>query len=100
MPGAMEGGYFRKDNVVVKHLRGGHLDFDSGRTACTSMPVRGREHRRYGEEATAGTEGKVCRSEKGGWSRKRWWMCSCCCVASDVSPAIWDVSSWVQSTVD
>ena len=46
------------DNVDIEHLRGGHLEFDPGCTTCTSMTMRGRQHRRQDDRETAGAEKK------------------------------------------
>ena len=53
-PGSVDGGYCRTDNVDIEHLRGGHLEFDPGCTTCTSMTMRGRQHRRQDETTGAG----------------------------------------------
>ena len=53
-PGSVDGGYCRIDNVDIEHLRGGHLEFDPGCTTCTSMTMRGRQHRRQDDRETAG----------------------------------------------
>ena len=50
----------RIDNVDIEHLRGGHLEFDPGCTTCTSMTMRGRQHRRQDDKETAGAGGEVC----------------------------------------
>ena len=57
-PGWVDGGYCHKDNVDAERLRGGHLEFDPGCTACTSMTMRGRQHRRQDERETAGGTGR------------------------------------------
>ena len=45
--GSVDGGYCRVDNMwTFEHLRGGHLEFDPRCTTCTSMEMRGRQHRR------------------------------------------------------
>ena len=59
-PGSVDGGYCRVDNVDIEHLRGGHLEFDPRCTTCTSMTMRGRQHRRQDERETAGAGGEVC----------------------------------------
>ena len=59
-PGSVDGGYCRIDNVDIEHLRGRHLEFDPGCTTCTSMTMRGRQHRRQVDKETAGTGGEVC----------------------------------------
>ena len=56
-PGSVDGGYRRVDNVDIEHLRGGHLEFDPGCTTCTSMTMRGRQHRPQGD---GGAGRKVC----------------------------------------
>ena len=53
-------GYCRVDNVDMEHLRGGHLEFDPGCTTCTSMTMRGRQHRRHDDRETAGAGREVC----------------------------------------
>ena len=62
-PGCVDGGYCHKDNVDAERLRGGHLEFDPGCTTCTSMTMRGRQHRRQDKRETAGsTERSLCGS--------------------------------------
>ena len=46
-PGSVDGGYCRKDNVDIEHLRGSYLEFD-----LRSMTMRGRQHRRQDEGDT------------------------------------------------
>ena len=58
--GSVDGGCCRKDNVDIEHLRGGHLEFDPGCSTCTSMTMRGRQHRRQDDRETAGARGEVC----------------------------------------
>ena len=53
-PGSVDGGYCRTDNVDVEHLRGGHLEFDLGCTTCTSLRMKGWQHRRQHEREPAG----------------------------------------------
>ena len=48
------------NNVDIEYLRGGHLEFDPGCTTCTSMTMRGRQHRRQDDRETAGAGGEVC----------------------------------------
>ena len=59
-PGSVGGSYCRMDNNDIEHMRGGHLEFDRGCTTCTSMTMRGRQHRRQDGRETAGAGGEVC----------------------------------------
>ena len=59
-PRSVDGGYCRIDNVDIEHLRGGHLEFDPGCITCTSMTMRGQQHRRQDDRETAGAGGEVC----------------------------------------
>ena len=45
-PGSVDGSYCRIDNVDIEHLRGRHLEFDPECKTCTSMTMRGRQHRK------------------------------------------------------
>ena len=51
--GSVDGGYCRVGGVGAEHLRGRHLEFDPGCTTCTSMTMRGRQHRRQDDRETA-----------------------------------------------
>ena len=44
--GSVDGGHCRVDNVDMEHFREEHLEFDPGCTTCTSMMMRGQQHRR------------------------------------------------------
>ena len=55
-PGSVDGGYCRVDDVDMEHLRGRHLEF----ATCTSMTMRGRQHRRQDDRETAGAGREVC----------------------------------------
>ena len=59
-PGSVDGGYCRVNNVDIEHVRGGHLEFHPGCTTCTSMMMRGRQHRRQDGGETAGAGGEDC----------------------------------------
>ena len=59
-PGSVDEGYCRIDNVDIEHLRGGHLEFDPKCTTCTSMTMRGRQHRRQDDRETIGAGREVC----------------------------------------
>ena len=58
-PGSVDG-YCRMDNVDIEHVRGGRLELDLACTTCTSMTMRGRQHRRQDDRETAGAGGEVC----------------------------------------
>ena len=59
-PGSVNGRYCRMDNLSIEHVREGHLEVDPGCTTCTSMSMRGRQHRQQDEEEATGAGGEVC----------------------------------------
>ena len=60
--GSVDGGHCRIDNVDIKHLRGGHLEFDPSRVHDMHAhdDERTATHRRQDERETAGAGGEVC----------------------------------------